>query len=236
MSMKLHKVLTINGVVVPLVKDEVRLEIKSPGRAMFTIQAGASVQGLVTLDIGYNEAALQRHFIGYVERCTAANGIEQVVFCRELAAVLAGSLPLNLRHMDLRAVLTEISTKTGLRFRVPDQPYTKVKAAFFYSLAAGYQALDSMARVFGIPDFIWQQQGDGEVFVGSWADSFFGARAPLQLPVSLFDGYQGNQSAMVAALPGLRPGATINQGERITSVTLAGTQMAIKWTTQSSAA
>lgn len=236
MSMKLHKVLTIGGVVIPLVNDDVRLDLKSPGRATFTIQAGAQVSGLVTLDIGYNESALQRHFIGYVERCTAANGVEQIVFCREMAAVLAKSLPMNLRHVDLRAVLTNISSKTGLRFRVPDQPYTKVKAPYFYSLAAGYQAMDSMGTVFGIPDFIWQQQGDGEVFVGSWADSFFGARKALQLPASLFDGYQGNQSAMVSALPGLRPGVSINQGERITSVTLAGTQMAIKWTTQSSAA
>lgn len=236
MSMKLHKVLTIGGVVIPLVNDDVRLDLKSPGRATFTIQAGAQVSGLVTLDIGYNEAVLQRHFIGYVERCTAANGVEQIVFCREVSAVLAKSLPMNLRHVDLRAVLTDISSKTGLRFRVPDQPYTKVKAPYFYSLAAGYQAMDSMGTVFGIPDFIWQQQGDGEVFVGSWVDSFFGAKAPLQLPVSLFDGYQGNQSAMITALPGLRPGVSINQGERITSVTLSGTQMAIKWTTQSSAA
>jgi hypothetical protein len=232
MSMKLHKVLTINGVVVPLVSDDVRLDLKSPGRATFTVQAGAQVKGLVTLDIGYNDAALQRHFIGYVERCTAANGIEQVVYCRELAAVLAGKLPMNLRHVDMRAVLADVSSKTGLRFRVPDRDYTRVKAPFFYSLASGTLAMDSLAKVFGIDDFVWQQQGDGEVFAGSWADSFFGARAPLQLPVSLFDGYQGNQSAMIAALPGLRPGATINQGERITSVTLAGTQMAIKWTTQ----
>ncbi|MVV51926.1 hypothetical protein EJA72_27340 [Pseudomonas sp. PB120] len=232
MSLKLHKVLTISGVVHPLVKDEVRLDVKSPGRAMFTIQSSTPVKGLVTLDIGYNESALQRHFIGFVERSTVANSVQQVVLCRELAAVLANPLPLNLRHVDLRAVLGEISDRTGLRFRVPDQAYTKVKAPFFYSLAAGYQAMDSMARVFGVPDFIWQQQGDGEVFVGSWADSFFGARAPLQLPVELFDGYQGNQSATISALPGLRPGATINQGERITSVTLSGTQMGIKWTTQ----
>ncbi len=190
----------------------------------------------VTLDIGYNEGTLQRHFIGYVERCTAANGVQQVLFCRELAAILAKPLPLNLRHVDLRAVLTEISQQTGLRFRVPEQPYASVKAPYFYSLAAGYQAMDSLARVFNIPDFIWQQQGDGEVFVGSWADSFFGARSALQLPVELFEGYQGNQSAMVAALPGLRPGATINQGERITSVTLSHSQMAIRWTTQSAAA
>lgn len=236
MSMKLHKMLTIGGTAVPLVRDDVRLDLKSPGRATFTVQAGAPVKGLVTLDIGYNEAALQRHFIGYVERCTATNGVGQVVLCRELAAVLANPLPMNLRHVDLRAVLADISDKTGLRFRVPDQAYTRVKAPFFYNLAAGYQAMDSMARVFSIKDFVWQQQGDGEIFVGAWADSFYGARAALQLPVNLFDGYQGSQSAMIAALPGLRPGVSINQGERITSVTLAGTQMAIKWTTQSSAA
>lgn len=234
--MKLHKVLTIGGQAYSLVKDDVRLDIKSPGRATFTIQAGSPVKGLVTLDIGYNERTLQRHFLGYVERSTAANSVQQILVCRELVAILANPLSLNLRHVDLQAVLVEISDKTGLRFRVPDQSYAKVKAPFFYSLATGYLAMDSLAKVFNIPDFIWQQQGDGEVFVGSWADSYFGPRAPLQLPIGLFDGYQGNQSAMIAVLPGLRPGATFNQSERITSVTLAGNQMAIKWTTQSVAA
>lgn len=234
--MKLHKELAINGVPYVLVKNEVRLDAKSPGRATFTIQASAPVKGLVTLDIGYNGNTLQRHFIGYVERSTTASSTQQVLFCRELAAILANPLPLNLRHVDLRAVLVEIGQHTGLRFRVPDRPYAGVKAPFFYSLAAGYQAMDSLARVFNIPDFIWQQQGDGEVFVGSWADSFFGVRPPLQLPVELFDDYQGNQSAMIAALAGLRPGATINHGERITSVALIDNQMAIRWTTQSAAA
>ena len=229
MSMKLNKVLTIAGTVYPLVKDDVRLELRNPGRALFTIQAVAPVKGLVMLDMGYNDGPLQRHFIGYVERCTPSNATEQVLYCRELAAVLANSLPMNLRHADLRTVLDEINQKTALTFRVPDQPYAKVKAPFFYSLAAGYQAMDSLAQVFGIPDFMWQQQGNGEVFVGSWADSFFGTKSPLQLPIELFDDYQGNQSAMVAALPGLRPGATINNGERITQVTLVGNQMAIKW-------
>lgn len=233
--MKLHKVLTIGGKVYPLVRDEVRLDLRSPGRASFTIKADAQVRGVVMLDMGYNESALQRHFIGHVERSTAANTQQQVLFCRELTSVLALPLPMNLRHVDLREVLAEISARTGLRFRVPDKPYAKVRAPFFYSLATGYQAMDSLARVFNIPDFIWQQQGDGEVFVGSWDDSFWGARPALQLPVELFDSYQGNQSATVAALPGLRPGASINQGERITSVTLASTQMAIRWKTQSSA-
>lgn len=230
--MKLHKELAINGVPYVLVKNEVRLDAKSPGRATFTIQASAPVKGLVTLDIGYNGNTLQRHFIGYVERSTTASSTQQVLFCRELAAILANPLPLNLRHVDLRAVLVEIGQHTGLRFRVPDRPYAGVKAPFFYSLAAGYQAMDSLARVFSIPDPIWQQQGDGEVFVGSWADSFFGARAPLQLPIELFDGYQGNESAMVAAMPGIRPGATFNQAQRIVSVSLAANQMGLKWKKQ----
>lgn len=233
--MKLHKVLTIGGQRYALVKDDVRLDAANTGRATLTIQSAAAVKGLVTLDIGYNERTLQRHFIGYVERCTAVNSIEQVLFCRELVAVLANPLPLNLRHVDLRAVLAQISTETGLRFRVPDRPYASLKVPFFYCLAAGYQAMDSLARVFGIPDFIWQQQGNGEVYVGSWADSFFGQREPLQIPAGLLDNYQGNQSAMIAALPGLRPGATINNGERITSVALVDDQMAIRWKTQSAA-
>lgn len=231
MSMKLHKVAIIGGVAYPLISDDVRLDLKSPGRANLKIQASAPVSGLVTLDIGYNERSLQRHFLGYVERCTTANSSSQVLFCRELTGILAAPLPLNLRHVDLRTILDEIHQRTGLIFRIPERPYTGVKAPFFYSLASGFQAMDSLAKVFGIEDFIWQQQGNGEVFAGSWADSFFGTRSPLQLPVELFDDYQGNQSAVVAALPGLRPGATINNGERVTSVALSGTQMAIKWTT-----
>ncbi|CRM21570.1 hypothetical protein [Pseudomonas sp. 58 R 12] len=211
------------GTPYPLIKDEVRLDIKTPGRATFTIQADGPVKGLVTLDVGYNDNPLQRHFIGFVERSTAINSVQQILVCRELAVVLSQPMPLNLRHVDLQGVLAEVSDRTGLRFRVPDKAYAKVKAPFFYSLAAGYLAMDSLASVFSIPDFIWQQ-GNGEVFVGSWADSFFGIHSPLQLPVELFDGYQGNQSAMIAALPGLRPGATINQGERVTSLALPATK------------
>lgn len=231
MSMKLHKVLSIDGTAYPLVKEDVRLTLSSPGRATFTIQARGAVKGLVTLDLGYNDSPLQRHFLGFVERCTQSNQIEQVLVCREMAGILARPLPMNLRHADLRTVLGEISNQTGLKFRVPDQAYTRTKTPFFYNLATGYQAMDTLAKVFSIDDFIWQQQGDGEVFVGSWAHSFFGARSALQLPVELFNDYQGNQSAMIAPLPGLRPGATINQGERITHVMLSGNQMGIRWKT-----
>lgn len=219
----------LNGQPFALVQHDVRLELRAPGRASFTIKSPTAQRGLVTLDLGYNEKPLHRHFVGYVEHCTTANSQEQVLFCREVAAVLDHPLPMALRHVDLRAVLVEVSRVTGLRFRVPDAPYARVRVPYFYSLGCGVQAMDSLAQVFNIPDFIWHQQGDGEVFVGSWADSYWGVRPALQLPVELFDSYQSNQSAEIAALPGLRPGAMINQGQRITAVTLTGTQMVLKW-------
>jgi hypothetical protein len=227
--MKLHKLLTVNGQPLELVSEEVRLDLRTPGRASFVVKAERTLGGLVTLDIGYNDAPLQRHFIGYVERCTASNAQEQVLFCREVAAVLMQPLPLGLRHVTLSEVLLSVSEHSGLRFRVPDAAYARTKAPYFYSLAAGIQAMDSLAQVFNIPDFVWHQQGDGEVYAGSWADSFWGPKAPLQLPIELLSNYQGNHSATVAALPGLRPGATLNHGERVTSVTLAGTEMSLQW-------
>lgn len=227
--MKLHKVLSINGAPFNLVSDEVRLDLRTPGRASFTVKASAQLRGLVTLDLGYNDKPLQRHFVGYIERCTAANSQEQVLFCREVTAILSYPLPIALRHVDLTTVLTEVSRLTGLRFRVPDAAYAKTRIPYFYSLGGGVQAMDSLAQVFSIPDFVWHQQGDGEVYVGSWADSYWGSRPALQLPGELFDSYQGNQSAEIAALPGLRPGAMINQGQRITAVTLTDTQMVLKW-------
>ncbi|MFL6968460.1 hypothetical protein ACJ6X8_19705 [Pseudomonas alvandae] len=227
--MKLHKVLSIDGQPFDLVSDEVRLDLRTPGRASFRIKASQPLRGLVTLDLGYNDKPLQRHFVGYIERSTAGNNLEQVLFCRELAAILSYPLPMALRHVDLSTVLTEVSRLTGLRFRVPDAAYAKVRTPYFYSLGAGIQALDSVGQVFGIADFIWHQQGDGEVFVGSWADSYWGVRPALQLPVELFDSHQANQSAEIAALPGLRPGAMINHGQRVTSVMLAGTNMVFKW-------
>lgn len=227
--MKAHVVASINGQPFDLVHHDVRLNLCNPGRASLTIKAQAPVRGLVTVDLGYNDKPLQQHFVGYIERCTSASPHEQILFCRELAAILSYPLHLALRHVDLSAVVAEVSRLTGLRFRVPDAAYSKIRTPYFYSLGTGFQAIASLAQVFSIPDFIWHQQGDGEVYVGSWADSFWGRRPALQLPVELLDNYHFNQSAEVAALPGLRPGALINQGQRITSVTLTGAQMALKW-------
>ena len=52
--MKLNKTLTIDGQQCPLIEDDVRLDLRAPGRAVFTVVGKQPLRGLVTLDIGYN--------------------------------------------------------------------------------------------------------------------------------------------------------------------------------------
>lgn len=230
--MKLHKRLIIAGQDVHLIREEVRLELQNPGRASFTVHAQAPLQGAVSLDLGYNNDPLQRLFTGQVERCVPINAQQQQVYCRELTAVLHTPMPLALRHADLAQVLGEIGRLTGMELQVPEAAYARHRAPCFYSLGNGLQAVDSLRQVFAIDDFVWQQQSDGRLFAGAWADSEWGQRAPLDLPPQLFEAVQGNQRALIAALPGLRPGASFNHRQRIVSITLSDSKMAVKWKTQ----
>lgn len=230
--MKLHKRLKVAGKEVHLIREEVRLELHNPGRASFTVHTQQRLQGAVTLDLGYNDGPLQRLFIGQVERCVPINVQQQQVYCRELTSVLHNSMPLALRHADLAQVLGEIGRLTGLEVHIPDAMYARHRAPCFYSLGNGLQAVDSLRQVFDIDDFVWQQQSDGRLFAGAWGDSEWGQRAPLDLPPQLFEAVQGNQRALIAALPGLRPGASFNHRQRIVSITLSDSKMALKWKTQ----
>lgn len=230
--MKLHKHLWVGGQEIQLVQEEVRLELNNPGKALFTVHAPQPLQGLVRLEIGYNDGPLQRHFSGQVERCITVNNQQQRLYCRELTQALQAPMPLALRHMDLTQVLAEMSRLSGLAMNIPDAPYAKRRAPFFYSLGNGLQAVDSIRQVFAVEDFIWQQESDDRVFVGAWADSQWGQREPLRLPPELFEAYHGDQTALIAAMPGLRPGASFNSAQRIISITLSDSKMALKWKTQ----
>lgn len=227
--MKLHKVLTINGQVYQLANDDTRLDLHNPGRASYQLVSDKQVSGLVTLDIGWNTNPLQRLFYGYVESCNQTNDNLFIIFCREAAYCLEDDLPINLRHCTLTQVIQEIARVTGLTFRLPDKAYTRSQAPFFYNLANGFYALDTIGDVFNIPRYFWQQQGNGEIFVGSYNDSFFATKTPFQIEPKFFKDYQGNNMGTLTPLPGLRPGALINNNQIITSLMLTNEEMTIKW-------
>ncbi len=230
--MKLIRTMTVSDKTYPVIDDRVLLELNGSGRAQFTIDAaGQTFQPFSALafDLGYSQhGSLSRLFLGYVETSVRLDSRRVKLFCREWSGVLRARVPLNLRHPTLTDVLTAIHGVTQLNFSVPDAGYSRKKVAHFDNVGTGYQALSQIGRVFGIDDLIWQQQGGGVVYVGAWADSRWPSRG-VQLPESMFKQHLSSQSAVIAAIPELRPGAVVN-GRRLTRLEFADNSMVMTWT------
>lgn len=226
--MKLHKKITIGGEPYALNKEDVRLHLFNPGVAVFDVVADAPLSGIASFTAGYDPAALQPVFFGYVENSFAIDKKQQRVFCRELAAGLSMLLPMNLRNVTLNQVLANIADKTGLQFVTPEQAYADKAAPALYSLSSGYHCMDALARVFEIPQYVWQQQGDNKIFVGSWAHSYWQSR-PIELPVVYQASSGVANSARIPATPKLRPGVLFNGENFITQVKWDGEHQNITW-------
>ncbi|USD19758.1 hypothetical protein MJO52_11760 [Microbulbifer variabilis] len=227
--MKLHKTITVAGTPYAIVDSNVRVNLFTPGRALFTVQAEQSLKGLVVFSCGYDVTAIKPWFLGFVEACTQVDKKQQRIFCRELSAALYYRLPLALRGVDLQGALNTISGATGLRFTLPagDMAYLKQRVATLYNTANGYHMMDSLGEVFGIAKLLWQQQTDGQVFVGSWNDSNW-ATSPVQVDRTWERQLTSHNGATLPVMPTMRPGALYN-GDILTGVELVGAKMNITW-------
>ncbi len=235
--MKLNRVLSINGKPKQLVDDRVVLGLASPGAAQFTLvktkddaQLTDVVKkgDLVTFDLGWaKQAALQRLFIGWVTKVNPMDNKRVKILCTELSGALRFNVPLDLRHVTLRDVLLQINKLTGLNFATPDADYATRQAANFFNTGSGYQALESIGRVFEIDDYMWQQQG-GIIYVGSWADSRWAAVDDMILPEKLFEGHSANEVSKLAAIPALRPGVRINS-RLVNRLDFSENKMTLSW-------
>lgn len=169
--MRLSRQLNINNVSYPVIEDRILLDLDSPGRAQFLIDAGdkpITAKQIVSFSFGYGiNDTMQRFFLGFIDTVNTVDRRQQL-FCRELSATLFAPLALDLRHVTMLEVITEIHKKTGLTFSIGNGDYSMTKVANFYNLGNGYQAMQSMERVFKIPNYLWQQQGDGVIYAGSW--------------------------------------------------------------------
>jgi hypothetical protein len=224
--MKLHKRLTINGAEVPLVSENIQLNHDRPGRAIFQVQAQSPLQGRITFAAGWDWAdRLTRIFTGDIERSTTVDAHQQRLFCREVSARLDAILPVALRHPTLQDVLAAYAARTGLSFITPPRPYASVRVPYFGALGTGYQALDSLGAVFGIAEYMWQTQGDGQIFAGSWQDSRWPALA-AHVPEEAFGQAGANGGQVMPAVPAMRPGAVLN-GRRVQTVRFFGHQMEV---------
>ena len=227
--MKLHKKITVAAQPYPLVSEAANLNLFTPGRAVFTVQADQAVAGIVIFSAGYNPDQVKPWFIGYVETSTQVDNKQQRIFCRELTAVLFPRRPLALRDVNLKQILAAITQATTLEFVLPAtaKTYTSQETAAFYNLANGYHAMDSLGGVFDIEKLLWQQQVDGKVWVGSWNDSHWATKS-VDIPRTWETNITSANGATVPALPALRPGAIYN-GKVLTGVEFSGVQMKLTW-------
>lgn len=222
--MKLSTNLTLGGNPVSLVEHDIVLDLSAGGRAALAIEGSAEKGQTLTVDLGYN-GSLRRWFTGYVYDVQPAENGNSKLLCRELAGIMGSAFPVSIQHPTLRSLLAWLSDKTSLAFLLPDGvDYTDRQIPNFTSAGTGYQLLNNAGRAFAVPDFIWQQQPDGAIFVGSHADSRWAARA-VELPTE-FSSRQAGNNITTAPIPAMRPGAIVN-GKRVMRVRLKGDEMTI---------
>ena len=201
-------------------------QASSPATCQITVDKNAARFDIVAFEMGWGDM-IDRVFLGYVERVMPAQSGFYTLFCRELSAGLANNLSVMLRHPTLRQVMNEISEQTKLEFIVPDKAYADTAVPAFYCDSSGYAMLDNIGRTFKVPDFIWQQQGNGKIYLGSYQDSFWGGKN-IVIPTNLMTGHSAGKTVTVPAAPKIRPNITAN-GNRINKVEFKGTNMTITW-------
>ncbi|WP_237162467.1 hypothetical protein [Shewanella halifaxensis] len=225
--MKLTKRLTIGEQIITHSNAHVVLELSAAGRGSFNIHGEAKHGQVVALDIGYNNK-LQRYFTGYVTKVTPSSKGMHRIMVRELASILADKWPINIRHATFRQVITQLGKDTGLSFVLPNNaPYLDSQVGNFTSQGAGYQLLQSLGAVFAVPDCVWYQQPDGQIYVGSYQDSRW-ANKPTTIEQGLTQNQYGNGWQLLA-MPAMRPGALVN-GHRVKQVELENDTMTLTWT------
>lgn len=224
--MRLYKKFLVSGQEYGLVSEDIALHYNRAGRAVIQVRADAALTGEVSFALGWNfESEMTIFFTGDVTRSVRVDAKQQRLLCHERTARLDGPHPLALRHPTLREVLAAYAARTGISFVLPDRPYADTRVPAFYGLGSGFHGLDSVGGVFGIDDYHWQAQGDGKVFVGSWADSRWKDKA-VDVPPEFFSGQRATGSQSISAIPALRPGAMVN-GQRVHGVRFSGHEMTL---------
>lgn len=227
--MRLRKKLMVAGQEYGLVNDNVALYYNRPGRAVFQVRAtdeqAEALTGMVQFALGWAHSdGMTLFFTGDIERAVRVDGQQRRLFCREISSRLDSNIPLAIRHATLKDVLGAYAAATGLEFILPDKPYASVKAPAFYGHGSGFHGLACAGDIFGIADYHWQAQGDGKIFVGSWADSRWPYR-PGTISEEFFTA-AGSAARKIAAIPTMRPGAVLN-GQRVRMVRFSGHNMTV---------
>lgn len=219
----------INSELTESNSEKLVLELSSGGRGLLTVKdEGQAIKpGMsAAIDLGLDGES-KPWFTGYITKATPAEmGFTRIVV-RELCYILSSTRAISLQHCTLSEVIKQLSRDTGLTFQLPDSDYAHSPIATFTTHGSGYQLLENLGRAFHIDDFIWYQNSDGSIYVGSYQDSRWFNKS-IQLPQSAIIKQQGGNSIQVALFPALRPGVEVN-GKRVAKLSLEDSELTLFW-------
>lgn len=219
--------LYLSGDETHLVDVKMVLELSQCGRGFITAKTDTDYTGkLVRLDIGYTDLLL-RYFTGYVERSQPSQNGFQKLFVRELVGVFDRMWPCSFQHPTLKQITDYLKEHSGLHFVLPDAEYVNIPIPHYTHNGTGYQLLNSLGKVFNIPDYVWYQTPDGDVFVGSWADSFWKDKN-VEIDNQFSSEQRAGNQMTIPMVQSLRPGVKVND-KRLERVALDNDNMALTW-------
>jgi len=233
--MKIDKVLTIGGSKIPIVSDNITLELGTPGRGIFVVRSEQALSGKAVLVAGINNA-FETVMTGYVDNCRQIDAKQQRLLIRESGAVLAGRWTMSFRNTQLQVILGQISLATGVAF-VLGNPLLAIRSIpHFINIGTGYEALDLIGHELAIDDFTWQCQPDGSIFIGSRAEMEVYSK-PLAIAAQFFTDLSAS-GAGCPYVPGFRPGRRLqigNSGDMVTinKISVAAESMRLNFEEQS---
>lgn len=203
-------------------------ELNSCGRGFITAQTQTDYTGkLVRVDVGYMDKVL-RWFTGYVERSQPVENGYQRLFVRELAGLFDKSWPCSMQHPTLRQLAAWLTEHSGITVQVPDAAYSDTPVPHFTHSGTGFQLLNGIGQAFSVPDCIWYQLPDGDLYVGGADKSLFAGR-PVEIPAEFGRAAAGGNSMTLPLIQTMRPGVEMN-GQRVTKVALDNGDMTVTWT------
>ncbi|KGA60133.1 MAG: hypothetical protein ACTH3P_11240 [Proteus vulgaris] len=219
--------LYLSGDETHLVDVKMVLELSQCGRGFITAKTDTDYTGkLVRLDIGYTDLLL-RYFTGYVERSQPSQNGFQKLFVRELVGVFDRMWPCSFQHPTLKQITEYLKEHSGLHFVLPDAEYVNTPIPHYTHNGTGYQLLNSLGKVFNIPDYVWYQTPDGDVFVGSWEDSFWKDKN-VEIDNQFSSEQRAGNQMTIPMVQSLRPGVKVND-KRLERVALDNDNMTLTW-------
>lgn len=206
---------------------EVKIHVSDAGRAKFVVHADKKLSGIVIFSLAYSND-LEKFFIGYIDSAITVDSKQQILFCRELSYILKNEVTISLRHATLKDVLEKLHAQTMLDFEFKENAsYASNVVTHFNLNGSGFSCLKTLAGVFSIENFIWKQNKDGSIFVGSWNDSIYAKRI-ISIDKAFMTQQTSCNTCAIPVLPDLRAGMKFENGV-IQSVHLLDDKMVIEW-------